>query len=186
MNTSLYYYVKQYKKAFDTNACQQTIQELESTTFERHWYYDNIKKEKFSNEEDCYVSMTDTSTSSLLKDAIINCVDAYQKELEFSWFNKWEGIVRPRFNKYTVGTEMKQHCDHITTLFDGTRRGIPILSILGCLQNSESGGDLILFKDKTVNFMPGDILIFPSNFLFPHRVTPVTNGIRYSFVSWLW
>lgn len=186
MNTNLYYYVKQYKKTFNTSTCQQTIQELENNEFVRHWYYDNIKKEKFSNESDCYVSMLDTSTSNLLKDAIINCVDEYQKELGFSWFSKWEGIVRPRFNKYTVGTEMKNHCDHITTLFDGTRRGIPILSILGCLQNSDSGGDLILFNDKTVNFMPGDILIFPSNFLFPHRVTPITQGTRYSFVSWLW
>lgn len=186
MNTNLYYYVKQYKNILETQVCQQTITELENTTFERHWYYDNIKKEKFSDDLDCYVSMADTTTSEYLKNAIINCVNAYQKELGFSWFNNWEGIVRPRFNKYTVGTAMKKHCDHITTLFDGTRRGIPILSILGCLQNSDSGGDLILFDDKIVDFMPGDIFIFPSNFLFPHRVTPVIAGTRYSFVSWLW
>ena len=30
----------------------------------------------------------------------------------------------------------------------------------------------------------GDILIFPSVFLFPHEVKPITSGTRYSFVTW--
>jgi predicted 2-oxoglutarate/Fe(II)-dependent dioxygenase YbiX len=30
----------------------------------------------------------------------------------------------------------------------------------------------------------GDILLFPSNFMFPHEVKEITKGIRYSFVSW--
>ena len=32
----------------------------------------------------------------------------------------------------------------------------------------------------------GDILIFPSNFMYPHRVEPVKKGIRFSFVSWVY
>ncbi len=31
----------------------------------------------------------------------------------------------------------------------------------------------------------GDMIIFPSNFLYPHQVMPVTKGERYSIVSWL-
>ena len=32
----------------------------------------------------------------------------------------------------------------------------------------------------------GDIIIFPSIFLFPHEVTTVTKGRRHSWVSWAW
>ena len=30
----------------------------------------------------------------------------------------------------------------------------------------------------------GDALVFPSNFVFPHAVLPVTKGTRYSIVTW--
>ena len=32
----------------------------------------------------------------------------------------------------------------------------------------------------------GDVLIFPSNFLYPHKVNSIKKGTRYSFVSWVW
>ena len=35
-------------------------------------------------------------------------------------------------------------------------------------------------------FKTGDVLIFPSNFMYPHRVTEVKRGIRYSAISWVW
>ena len=30
----------------------------------------------------------------------------------------------------------------------------------------------------------GDIIIFPANFMYPHRITPITSGVRYSIVTW--
>ena len=43
-----------------------------------------------------------------------------------------------------------------------------------------------MFNNKKINLNQGDILIFPSVFLYPHKVEPVTKGARYSFVSWAW
>ena len=34
------------------------------------------------------------------------------------------------------------------------------------------------------NLKKGDILLFPSTFLYPHRVEQVKKGTRYSFVTW--
>ena len=31
---------------------------------------------------------------------------------------------------------------------------------------------------------PGHVVIWPSNFMYPHAVEPVKKGIRYSVVSW--
>ena len=70
-------------------------------------------------------------------------------------------------------------------MFDGERKGIPILSVLGVLNDDYEGGEFYLVDEKT-NLSKGDIIIFPSNFMYPHKVEPVTKGIRYSYISWIW
>jgi predicted 2-oxoglutarate/Fe(II)-dependent dioxygenase YbiX len=71
-------------------------------------------------------------------------------------------------------------------LFEGDRKGIPILTVLAGLNNDYEGGELIMFKDTQIKMNTGDVVIFPSNFLYPHKVNPVTKGVRYSCVSWAW
>ena len=77
---------------------------------------------------------------------------------------------------------MAEHCDHISSLFDG--KGIPMLSIVGQLNEDFEGGEFVMFGDKTIEFETGDLIVFPSNFMYPHRVDPVKKGARYSYVSW--
>ena len=43
-----------------------------------------------------------------------------------------------------------------------------------------------MFDDTEIHLEVGDLLIFPSNFLYPHKVNMVTEGTRHSFVSWVW
>ena len=81
---------------------------------------------------------------------------------------------------------MQNHCDHIHSMFDGVRKGVPILSLIGILSNDYEGGELTFFEDKKIDTKKGDLLVFPSNFLYPHKVAPVTKGVRYSYVSWVW
>jgi len=81
---------------------------------------------------------------------------------------------------------MALHIDHIHSLFDGKLKGVPVLSILGTLNEDYEGGEFILFEDYKINFKKGDVVIFPSNFLYPHKVEPVTKGTRYSYISWAW
>ena len=40
--------------------------------------------------------------------------------------------------------------------------------------------------DKEIQLKKGDVLVFPSNFLYPHKVEPVTKGLRYSIISWVY
>jgi predicted 2-oxoglutarate/Fe(II)-dependent dioxygenase YbiX len=81
---------------------------------------------------------------------------------------------------------MKLHCDHIHSLFDGERKGVPVLTILGVLNDDYEGGDLVLWEDTYMRPKKGSVLVFPSNFLYPHKVDTITKGTRYSFVSWAW
>ena len=89
-----------------------------------------------------------------------------------------------RFNRYQKGQTMRIHCDHIKTLFEGEVKGIPVLSIIINFNDDYKGGDLIFWDDYKVDLGEGDVVVFPSLFLFPHRVEEVTENIRYSGVAW--
>ena len=88
--------------------------------------------------------------------------------------------------EYKENKKMALHCDHIHSMFDGEKKGIPILSVLGVLNDDYEGGEFILFDDYKIDFKKGDVLIFHSIFLYPHKVEPVTKGTRYSYISWVW
>ena len=45
-------------------------------------------------------------------------------------------------------------------------------------------GSEFVCRDTKIKLKTGDILMFPSNFMYPHEVTECTKGTRYSFVSW--
>jgi len=96
----------------------------------------------------------------------------------------WNGFSSIRFNRYKKNQIMSKHWDAITTLFEGEKKGVPTLSIVGALNDDYEGGEFIMFDNYEIKFKPGDIIIFPSTFLYPHLVKPVKKGIRYSFVCW--
>ena len=89
-----------------------------------------------------------------------------------------------KFNKYSVGESIEPHHDHIHDMFDGKVRGIPTTSLIGVLNDDYEGGELLFWNEYRVDLKKGDVVAFPSVFLFPHEVTTVTGGIRYSWVTW--
>ena len=95
-------------------------------------------------------------------------------------------LVQVRFNKYGKDQIMSKHCDHIHSLFDLVKhRGIPVLSIVGVLNDDYKGGEFIMFDDYEIKFKSGDLVIFPSVFLYPHLVKPVKKGIRYLYLGFI-
>ena len=98
--------------------------------------------------------------------------------------NVCKGWSMPRFNKYVQGSKMDPHYDHIQSLFDGQAKGIPIISVVGCLNDAYEGGEFYFYEDFKIELEKGDILMFPSNFMYPHRVEPLTSGVRHTFVTW--
>lgn len=63
-----------------------------------------------------------------------------------------------------------------------------ILSSILFLNNDYENGDLCFKFDEeeiSIKPKPGRLIMWPSNFLFPHCVKPVSKGIRYSIVAWM-
>ena len=80
------------------------------------------------------------------------------------WFKKWSDKSHFHYIKYPKNTGMETHCDHVRHTFDGNRRGIPILSIVGTFNDEYEGGELLFLPDTKIRLNKGEVIIFPSNF----------------------
>ena len=85
--------------------------------------------------------------------------------------------------KYDIGGKYEVHVDQYT---GGPRH----LSVIINLNDDYEGGDLIFMGQKNeeikrLKLGKRSVVFFPSNFMYPHRIEPITKGTRYSIVAWL-
>jgi hypothetical protein len=53
------------------------------------------------------------------------------------------------------------------------------------LNDDYEGGEFAFWdREKKVILKKGSVIMFPSNFMYPHEIMPVTKGTRYSIVTW--
>lgn len=167
--------------------CNKTIKKIKKLDWTKHSYRDGNTEKTNQYDNDLYITYSGDQKSeffSLQNQKIKLFLETYCLTIFGSIFIHNNTLIR--YNRYRKGEEMRKHYDHISTIFDGNIKGIPILTVLGALNDDYEGGDLIFFNDTKINIPVGHIIIFPSIFLYPHAVTPVTKGKRYSFVSWAW
>lgn len=188
MKDKLQDYILTVPNVLTDSLCKKIVKELKSSIWKTQSFYSNRERTYEPNSSRDSEETSDQIPSyQYIKDGIWKTIHKYiVEEFNFPWFPGWEGFSLPYFNRYHKNQLMKEHCDHIHSVFDGKRRGIPTLSIIGSLNNNYEGGELIMFQDKEYKIKAGEILIFPSNFLYPHKVLPVTKGTRYTYVCWVY
>jgi hypothetical protein len=182
-------YVKVYPNFLSKKLCKQAILELKHIHWEKHRYHNPLKvgTQTISYDDDLFVNQNPIKSGDAINKKIWLALEKYVvKDINFPWFNGWQGYTLARFNRYDAQTLMRIHCDHIHTLFEGEKRGIPVLSIVGTLNDDYEGGEFLMFGEHKIDLPAGSIVVFPSNFLYPHEVTPIKTGVRYSYVSWTW
>ena len=187
MKTNLKDYIFKIPSFIDASICDKTVGEMNNITFEEHTFYNPETKQYAprSGSQELSMSWENVSTSDLIGKKLWHAIKAYQDNYDFPWFSSWQGYTKLRFNKYAENKRMALHADHIHSMFDGDKKGIPILSVLGVLNDDYEGGEFYIIDEK-IKFSKGDVIIFPSNFMYPHKVEPVTKGTRYSYISWVW
>jgi predicted 2-oxoglutarate/Fe(II)-dependent dioxygenase YbiX len=53
------------------------------------------------------------------------------------------------------------------------------------LNDDYEGGEWAFFgREKVIKVPKGAAVMFPSNFMYPHEIMPVTKGTRYSIITW--
>ena len=188
MNTDLTFYVKKYN-LLNLEQCNMICEELTKVPFENHrfkHYNGNLQASEYDPK--FYTSTSghlSNQTYNLIMEAYWKCLLEYIQNIDLDWYKGWNGFTPPKFNCYTPKTEMKNHCDHIHDIFDGNIRGIPIISMIALINDEFEGGEFVMFEDIIYNLDKGQVLIFPSMFLFPHKVNTIILGKRISMVSWV-
>jgi alkylated DNA repair dioxygenase AlkB len=164
--------------------CKSVIDSIENQLWDKHTYSnDKYGTFRYPTKE-LDVSWITPSLEDILNPFVSLSVKSYNNFIGKERASQVTCFSAIRFNRYNEGQTMRMHNDHIKSLFEGEVRGIPILSIIINLNDNYEGGDLIFWNDYKVDLGEGDVVVFPSLFLFPHRVEEVTKNVRYSGVAW--
>jgi predicted 2-oxoglutarate/Fe(II)-dependent dioxygenase YbiX len=80
--------------------------------------------------------------------------------------------------RYETGQFYTQHTDS----FKDFPRAV---SCSFALNDDYDGGEFAFFnREIAVKVPKGGAILFPSNFMYPHEILPVTRGTRYSIITW--
>ena len=179
------------KGIIPANLCDHIIQDIETREWRPHTWYNNVAN-SFGSEETMELDVQGITSElqQLLTPIMIQAGSAHNQKYAYLRCERTQQIMNKfstiRFNRYGSGQIMRQHHDHIHSLFDGNEKGIPVLSFILNLNDDYEGADLFFWENHVVPLGKGDIIMFPSLFLFPHGVTEAKKGKRYSAVSWAW
>jgi hypothetical protein len=126
-------------------------------------------------------SMSAVHWSNLLKYTFDSYLKKYQKDnniLDYAY----RDIYDIEILKYKNTGFYTWHVDHFAT--------VPrTMSCILLLNNDYEGGNLCFrnpdgSNEFEVEVKPSRMIVWPSNFLYPHTVKPITKGTRYSIVAW--
>lgn len=117
-----------------------------------------------------------TELDAVVFSAVSSAVSKYNQEHGPVEVSKDSGYELLRYN---MGGLFAEHTD----VYDGAPR---VISCSISLNDDFEGGEWSFFGGE-VKFKPkkGSIVVFPSNFMFPHEIKTVTAGVRRSIVTWL-
>jgi len=103
-------------------------------------------------------------------------VDDYCKIYNIHNLRYWEAF---NFIKYEPGNHFMEHHDH------GFSYNCTV-SLVAYLNDNFEGGELF-FRLQGINYIPkaGDVVLFPSNYMYPHQAKVVHSGTKYSLVTML-
>tara|TARA_A100001011_G_scaffold365091_1_gene416443 strand:- start:600 stop:1157 length:558 start_codon:yes stop_codon:yes gene_type:complete len=171
----------------DKDFCKQTVKQLQKVKWQEHLFYNNVesKYENKSGHQELDISFDEIPNKKIIMKKLYTAILQYIQDIKSQVFTEWSGYTNIRFNKYDKNKKMAIHCDHIHSIFDGTIKGVPILSIIGMLNDNFTGGEFFI-NETNIKLKEGDLLMFPSSFIYPHQVKPLTKGMRYSYVSWVY
>lgn len=137
----------------------------------------DFKFKKTDIEQD--KSQTSLNLQSLWQDvydAQAPAVEDYRKDYNIMDLKYWEAF---NFIKYGPGQHFQEHHDH------GFSYNCTV-SLVSYVNDDYEGGELYFrLQDLKIKPKAGDLYIFPSNFMYPHKAMPVTSGTKYSIVTML-
>jgi hypothetical protein len=108
-------------------------------------------------------------------DCAANAIKQYNEKFNHA---RIEGDSGYTLLRYQEGEFYKEHTDH----FLQAPRSV---SCSFALNDDYEGGEWGFFNREIVIKVPkGSAVMFPSNFMYPHEILPVTRRVRFSIITW--
>lgn len=184
-NEKLKDYIYIIKNALSDNLCNKILEEYKNTY---EWKATLVGAGDVKTDiRNCQnINISDQATIQKNKEVRNNldqlvfcgassCIKDYNKQFSYCKIEQDSGYELLR---YSEGCFYKQHVDS----FKKNPRSVSCSFVL----NDDFEGGEFAFLDRELKYKleKGDALMFPSNFMYPHEVMPVTKGTRYSIVTW--
>jgi hypothetical protein len=187
-NTSLKKFIHVLDDVFSKELCDEILNEYKDSQYWNNAQIGDVNNPVNTNVRNCKII-------SISSPHIINDNCDLRKELDNKIF---EGVsyavkkysqVHPDFFidvdtgyellRYDEGNFYMKHTDS----FKEQQRSV---SCSIQLNDDYNGGEFAFFGGEVViKASAGSAILFPSNFMFPHEIMPVTKGTRYSIITWL-
>jgi len=185
MTVKYYDYVQKYVRFYEDVISEQNCHTLMNAEFDyKPSKYATHESESPRSKErvkmdDAWIAETNEHYN-IIKPSFEWLINQYQKEYKNCIIKNTTPF---RINRYSVGGFMSEHCDNIHHSH-GQTYGYPQLSALLFLNDDYEGGEFLV-NNLSYPKKKGSGIIFPSNFMFPHQVTEIMEGARWSIVTWL-
>ena len=181
-----------YVKSFiDPDDCKEIISCLDNKDLDKSAPY---TKGLLNDEADSFFDPNIDAVERVKQKVFTEGLKLYAEKIRaFNWsyygedkFHVSEMVVR----KYHQKSEFKYHYDDIIgEIFPHwflRRQNILTCNFYFSDAKDYEGGDLVFTCGKSFHPSMGDIIIFPSNWMFYHEVQKITKGKRYSGTVWLY
>jgi len=170
-------YIKCYENVLDYDLCKEIVKDVGIKDFQRAMVNDS----EISKKRNCHEKQLNKKYNKDLYTAVGNILKKYGQD--FGFFNTGLTVEDTGYQHLLYrGSEKGEYTTHVDH-FDLAPR---VLSISFILNEDYDGGDFSFFNDEfLIKKKIGSACVFPSNFCYPHRVTPVTNGDRHAVITWI-
>jgi Rps23 Pro-64 3,4-dihydroxylase Tpa1-like proline 4-hydroxylase len=178
-------YIKVYDNMIDSDLCDKLIEEFSDD----EWVHSGLGHEdnidlSIRNCKSVQLSLNEfidrnKKTRKLLDEMMFECAsNAIKKYMEEFSDLEIKSDTGYTMLKYEEGGFYIQHTDS----FKEQPRTISCSFII----NDDYDGGEFAFFDRKLKYKlkKGSVLMFPSNFMFPHEIMPVKSGTRYSVITW--
>jgi len=144
--------------------------------------YGNEYRSSLGLDVNIFLAETENVDIKNLHEKLVNDVIKPIDECVWDYRNSWSLVLNSDSGysllKYEDGAEYRLHHDHAP---ENQR----VLSMVASLSDGFSGGELEFpYFNTTIKLEKNSVVLFPSNFPYSHIAHPVTNGTKYSLVTW--